>query len=401
MSNPDPIPPVQTAPWSALENKAFVLVLVAVTLAFGWILWPFYGAVFWGVVMAILFSPLFRRLLKAMPERRTLAALATLLVFLVIVILPMTLITGMLVKEGNGLYLRIQSGELNFGKLFGQIVAVLPSWITNLLDRFGLGNLADLQNLIGTRLAAGSQAVATQALNIGQNAFDFVVSFFIMLYLMFFLLRDGASLTRRMRDAIPLDAVTKRKLFNKFTTVVRATVKGNVLMAFAQGVLGGLAFWFLDIHATVLWAVLMAFLSLLPAVGAALVWVPVAAYFLATGAVWEGVALTLWGVLVIGMVDNVLRPVLVGKDTKMPDYVVLISTLGGIGVFGLNGFVIGPVIAAMFMAVWDIFSNNMEDATAGTSAASTLEAHPRTAPAAALNPPPDGSVTSVPLNPPH
>ena len=401
MPIPDPIPPVQTAPWSALENKAFVLVLVVVTLAFGWILWPFYGAVFWGVVMAILFSPLFRRLLKAMPERRTLAALATLVVFLVIVILPMTLITGMLVKEGNGLYLRIQSGELNFGKLFGQIVAVLPSWITNLLDRFGLGNLADLQNLIGTRLAAGSQAVATQALNIGQNAFDFVVSFFIMLYLMFFLLRDGASLTRRMRDAIPLDAVTKRKLFNKFTTVVRATVKGNVLMAFAQGVLGGLAFWFLDIHATVLWAVLMAFLSLLPAVGAALVWVPVAAYFLATGAVWEGVALTLWGVLVIGMVDNVLRPVLVGKDTKMPDYVVLISTLGGIGVFGLNGFVIGPVIAAMFMAVWDIFSNNMEDATAGTPAASAPEAHPRTAPAAALNPPPDGSATSVPLNPPH
>ena len=370
-----PLSAAKSTPWSALENKAFLLLLIGVTLAFGWILGPFYGAVFWGVVMAILFSPLFRRLLKAFGQRRTLAALATLVVIMVIVILPMALITGMLVKEGNGLYQRIQSGELNFGTYFGQIVAVLPDWVTKLLDRFGLGNLKDLQTHLSARLAQGSQMLATQALSIGQNTFDFVVSFFIMLYLMFFLLRDGASLSRRMRDAIPLDANTKRQLFTKFTTVVRATVKGNVLMAVAQGVLGGLAFWFLGIHATVLWAVLMAFLSLLPAVGAAVVWVPVAVYFLVTGAVWQGVALTCYGVLVIGMVDNVLRPVLVGKDTKMPDYVVLISTLGGIGVFGLNGFVIGPVIAAMFMAVWDIFSGTLEDATAGTSAA-TAEAPP-------------------------
>ena len=372
MSMPESNPTaLKATSWSALENKTFLLLLVVVTLAFGWILWPFYGAVFWGVVMAILFSPLFRRFVRAFNQRRTLAALATLLVFLVIVILPMTLITAMLVKEGNGLYLRIQSGELNFGTYFGQIVAALPDWVTHLLDRFGLGNLRDLQAKLTTGLAQGSQMLATQALNIGQNTFDFVVSFFIMLYLMFFLVRDGASLSRRMRDSIPLDANTKRQLFTKFTTVVRATVKGNVLMAVAQGVLGGLAFWFLGIHATVLWAVLMAFLSLLPAVGAAMVWVPVAVYFLVTGAVWEGVGLTVYGVLVIGMVDNVLRPVLVGKDTKMPDYVVLISTIGGIGVFGLNGFVIGPVIAAMFMAVWDILAGTLDDATAGTTAATT------------------------------
>ena len=374
MSIPDSKPTaVKATSWSALENKTFLLLLVVVTLAFGWILWPFYGAVFWGVVMAILFSPLFRRFVRTFEQRRTLAALATLVVFLVIVILPMTLITAMLIKEGNGLYARIQSGELNFGNYFGQIVAALPDWVTNLLDRFGLGNLRDMQAKLTTSLAQGSQVLATQALNIGQNTFDFVVSFFIMLYLMFFLLRDGAGLSRRMRDSIPLDNNTKRQLFTKFATVVRATVKGNVLMAVAQGVLGGLAFWFLDIHAPVLWAVQMAFLSLLPAVGAALIWVPVAVYFLVTGAVWQGVALTLYGVLVIGMVDNVLRPVLVGKDTKMPDYVVLISTIGGIGVFGLNGFVIGPVIAAMFIAVWDILANTLDDATAGTSAA-TAEA---------------------------
>jgi predicted PurR-regulated permease PerM len=131
-------------------------------------------------------------------------------------------------------------------------------------------------------------------------------------------------------------------------------IKGNILVAALQGALGGIIFWLLGIHAPVLWGVVMALLSLLPAVGAALVWLPVAIYFLATGSVWQGVLLIGYGALVISLVDNFLRPFLVGKDTKMPDYLVLISTLGGIAAFGLNGFVIGPVIAAMFIAVWDL-----------------------------------------------
>src|SRR4029077_3135476 len=132
--------------------------------------------------------------------------------------------------------------------------------------------------------------------------------------------------------------------------------KGGILVAMAQGTLGGIAFWFLGIHAALLWAVLMAFLSLIPAIGATLVWLPVAIYFLATGAAWQGIGLILYGVLVIALVENVLRTFMVGKETKLPDYVVLISTLGGIEVFGLNGFVIGPLIAAIFMVTWEIFS---------------------------------------------
>ena len=128
------------------------------------------------------------------------------------------------------------------------------------------------------------------------------------------------------------------------------------MVAASQGALGGLMCWFLGIQGPVLWGVLMAFLSLLPAVGAGLIWVPVAIYFLATGAVWQGLTLTAFGVFVIGLVDNLLRPILVGKDTKMPDYVVLISTLGGMALFGLTGFVIGPVIAALFMATRDLFA---------------------------------------------
>jgi predicted PurR-regulated permease PerM len=161
-------------------------------------------------------------------------------------------------------------------------------------------------------------------------------------------------LSQRIKDAVPLASEQKRGLFEKFAVVVRAMIKGTILVAIVQGFLGGFIFWVLGIHAPVLWGVVMAFLSLLPAVGAAVVWFPVAFYLLATGALLKGIVLIAFGAGVIGLVDNVLRPYLVGKDTRMPDYVVLISTLGGIAIFGLNGFVVGPLIAAMFIAVWGI-----------------------------------------------
>ena len=350
---------------SLLENRVFLLLLVLVSLAFFWVLWPFYGAVFWGAILALMFSPLFFRLLKRMPQKRTLAALLTVLIILVLVILPIGLISALLAQEAVGVYARVQSGDLSFSRYFQQIYDVLPSWITGLLERSGLSSLGLIQERVSTSLTKASQFIAGQALSIGQNAFDFLVNFFIMLYLLFFFLRDGAALTRRIKDAIPLELEIKRNLFSKFTTVIRATVKGNIVVAIMQGALGGLIFWFLGIHAPVLWGTLMAFLSLLPAIGSALVWVPVAIYFLVTGAIWQGVVLIAFGVLVIGLVDNILRQMLVGKDTKMPDYVVLVSTIGGISVFGLGGFIIGPVIAAMFMAGWDIFAKaRLEEAIA-------------------------------------
>ena len=346
---------------SSLEDRSFLLLLVLVSLAFFWVLWPYYGAVFWGSVLAILFNALFLRLLRKMPQKRTLVALLTLSIILVLVILPVGLITALLTQEAASMFQRLQSGEFSFGRYFQQIYNALPGWVTSILDRSGLDNLGLIQERVTSSLTQGSQYIATQALSIGQNAFDFFVSFFIMLYLLFFFLRDGGALSRRIKEAIPLEAEIKRNIFSKFTTVIRATVKGNIVVAIMQGALGGLIFWFLGIHAPVLWGTMMAFLSLLPAVGAAIVWIPVAIYFLATGAIWQGVLLIAFGVLVIGLVDNILRPVLVGKDTKMPDYVVLVSTIGGMSLFGLNGFVIGPVIAAMFMAAWDIFMKARED----------------------------------------
>jgi predicted PurR-regulated permease PerM len=133
------------------------------------------------------------------------------------------------------------------------------------------------------------------------------------------------------------------------------------VVALVQGTLGGMAFWVLGITGPLLWGALMALLSLLPAVGAALVWGPVAIYLLSTGSLWPAVGLTAWGVVVIGLVDNVLRPILVGKETRLPDYFVLIATLGGLAAFGLNGFVIGPVIAAIFLATWDILAEARQE----------------------------------------
>lgn len=339
-----------------LQSKAFLLLLILVTVAFGAILWQFHGAVFWGVILAILFAPLHRKLLRRMPRRTNLAALSTLALCLVIVILPMTAITISLIQEATVVYERMRSGQLNFGLYLQQIISALPSWAVNLLERLNLTSVTELQDKFSSVAVQASQFVAAQALSIGQNTLEFVVSFGIMLYLLFFLLRDGNRLALRIGQATPLDEAHKRQLVDKFTTVIRATVKGNIVVAASQGALGGLIFWILGIQGPVLWGVLMAFLSLLPAVGAGLIWLPVAIYFLATGAVWQGVVLIAYGVFVIGLVDNVLRPILVGKDTKMPDYVVLISTLGGMALFGLTGFVIGPVIAALFIATWDLFA---------------------------------------------
>ncbi|MGE7993524.1 AI-2E family transporter [Pseudomonas sp. NPDC089554] len=340
----------------ALQNKALAVLLALVSIAFVWILLPYYGAIFWAVILAILFAPMQRRLVLRFDRRRNLAAGVTLATCLLIAVLPVIVISILLVQEGALLYQRIESGQLDIAGYIELGKDMLPAFAQRWLDNLGMGNLDGLREKITEWATQGSQFLATQAFSFGQGTFEFLVSFGIMLYLLFFFLREGAELARKVRQAVPLPEQQKRRLQLKFSRVVRATVKGNLLVAITQGALGGLIFWVLGIPSVVVWAVLMAFLSLLPAVGAGIVWAPVAAYFLLTGAIWQGVVLTAFGVLVIGLVDNLLRPILVGKDTRMPDYLILISTLGGLAVFGLNGFVIGPLIAALFVSSWTIFT---------------------------------------------
>jgi predicted PurR-regulated permease PerM len=339
-----------------LQDKAFLLLLVVVSLAFGWILLPFYGAILWAVILATVFAPAQRQFLLTFPGRPNLAATLSLLLIVGIVLLPLAITAGSLINEATSLYDRVQSGELNLGRFLQRFLDALPGWATSLLARVGVTDVGDIQQRVVALLKEGGQFFATQAVLVGQGTANLLISLSIMLYLLFFLLRDGAKLARRVSNAIPLARDHKGALLEKFAVVVRAMIKGTILVAIVQGFLGGLIFWLLGIHAPVLWGVVMAFMSLLPAVGAAVVWFPVALYLLATGAAAKGIILIIFGAGVIGLVDNLLRPYLVGKDTALPDYVVLISTLGGIAIFGLNGFVVGPLIAAMFIAVWDIAS---------------------------------------------
>jgi len=343
-----------------MHDKNFHLLLTLVSVAFAWVLAPFWGAVFWGCVLAIIFNPVQRRLVMRLHGRRNIAALLTLLLVLLVAILPLVFISGALLQEGALIYQRMRSGTLDFGAYFQQAEAALPQWVHVVLERLDLSNMDTVREKLSTGAMAVSRFLATQAVSIGQDTFQFLINLGIMLYLLFFLLRDGSMLSRRMMRAIPLSDSHKQPLLQKFTTVVRATVKGNVAVAAAQGLLGGFIFWVLGIQGALLWGVIMGFLSLLPAIGSALVWVPVAAYFLLTGAIWNGMVLVLFCVLVIGTVDNLLRPLLVGKETKLPDYMILISTMGGMALFGLNGFVIGPLVAALFMASWDLFSPHEE-----------------------------------------
>ena len=352
MSLPDP-----PAPHSP-ELRSLAWLVVLLSGAFVLILWPFLGAVLWAVAIAIVFEPVHARVREQTGQRATLASLLTLGLIVLIVILPLILVGVSVVQEAAAAVQKVRAGQVDFGHYLQRMLAALPEWARALLDRLGLVNLAALQQHLTAILAGSGQFITTHLLGLGQNTLDFVIALFVMLYLLFFLLRDGRLLSERIARTLPLREEHSQRLLEQFVNVVRATVKGNIVIAVVQGVLGGAAFAVLGLPGALLWGTLMALLSLLPAVGAALVWAPVAAYMLFTGQIGAAVGLTLWGVLAIGLVDNVLRPILVGRDTHMPDYLVLLTTLGGIGVFGINGFVIGPVIAAMFLMAWNLFSSS-------------------------------------------
>jgi predicted PurR-regulated permease PerM len=354
MAEPDPLRDPD------LEFKALLVLVAAATALFALILRPFFGAVCWAVFIAIVFWPLHRRFLLGAQGRRNTAAFASLLVVLLIVILPMSLIAATVAEEAAAMVQRLRSGEIDLAAWFARAMAALPEWLRAIMERFGFAELASAQQKLLEQATASGQAITSRVFSIGQNTLEFTVSLFVMSYVLFFMFRDGDRLAAGIARALPLRAQHTRRLLTQFATVVRATVKGNIVVALVQGTLGGMAFAVLGLPGSILWGAVMALLSLLPAVGAVLVWGPVAAYFFFTGELVQAIGLTLWGAVVIGLVDNFLRPILVGKDTRMPDYLILVATLGGLVVFGLNGFVIGPVIAAVFLVSWDMLATARE-----------------------------------------
>lgn len=334
----------------------FILILAIVTIAFFDVLSPYFSAILWAAILAVIFAPLKVLLRRKMGDRNGLASFVTLMIICLIVFTPLAIITSSLVVEINTVYVKLQNNSAQFPTVFAELLQHLPGWAQRYLADHDLNNSAQIQQKLSEFALKGGQYMAGSVLLIGKGTFTFTVSFGVMLYLLFFLLKDGAWLVGLILEALPLSTYVKHHLLMKFAAVSRATVKGTVVVAIVQGVLGGFAFWITDIDGSLLWGALMAFLSLIPAVGSAIVWVPAAIFFFATGALWKGLFLVGFFVVIVGLVDNILRPLLVGKDTKMPDYLILITTLGGMEIYGINGFVIGPVIAALFIACWNLLS---------------------------------------------
>ncbi len=341
---------------STIQRASFITLVVLVSVAFLVLVLPFYGGILWAVILAILFNPLQRRLTGLFGQRPGLAAIASTLICIFIVVIPVSLLLASLTREASGLVTRLGNREFDPAAMLGQARDMLPRFMLDALAALNLAEFSEIQARLTSFIGQVSQVIAGKALSIGQNTAQVLISLGVMVYLLFFLFRDGPQLVETLRASSPLNRSYTDHLIRQFSSVVSATVKGNVIIAVIQGAIGGLTFWLLGVQAALLWGVLMAVLSLLPAVGAFLVWGPAAASLILAGSYVKGGVLIVVGVFVIGTVDNLLRPPLVGKATRLPDWLVLISTLGGISVIGMNGFVVGPLVAALFLAVWSLFS---------------------------------------------
>ncbi|QZD86855.1 AI-2E family transporter [Qipengyuania psychrotolerans] len=338
----------------AIEQGGFLLFLGLITLALLIVVMPFLQPVLWAALAAIMFHPLKRWFLQRVRGSDTVAALLTLLVIFVAVILPAFWIGSEVVDEAAGLVIAFQQGQIDVAEWFEQIFSALPANIQASLVESGWGDLSALQQRAQEFAQDSLGLIAQQAIAFGGSVFGYVLAFAVGLYVSFFLLRDGKQVSASILDALPFEHSISERLAERFLGIVRATIKGSIVVGLVQGALGALTFWIVGMPSVLLFGVIMAIASLLPAVGPAIVWVPAAIYLLATGAIWEGLAVIFSGVALIGTIDNILRPILVGRDTGIPDWLILVTTLGGIALVGLSGIVIGPLVVGLFLAGWGI-----------------------------------------------
>lgn len=341
---------------SLVKRNMFFLIVTGVTIAFFGLIGPFLITCFWGAVLAVIFFGTYRRLRIWLRGRDGLAAGLTTLLVVLFVIVPFSLLILALVEQAIGVYGQIQSGSFNTEVIFDYVDNNLPL-LADYLSDFGVST-DDLRANLNTAVTQAGQYAANWAIGFGGSLLNTIIQFTLVIYLLYFFLVDGWTIERALVRTIPLGDDKERKLFRRFALVARATLKGTLIVAFVQGAIGGAMFAALGIPAALLWAVAMMLLALLPIGGSAIVWVPAAIVMFIQGHVTSGIIIVVVGSLIIGLVDNLLRPLLVGRDTHMPDYLVLISTLGGIAIFGLSGFVIGPTVAALFITVWQMMGED-------------------------------------------
>jgi predicted PurR-regulated permease PerM len=329
-----------------------LLLVVAISLLFFAMVRSFLMAVFLAAIFSGLLYGLYQRLVRWFKGRESLASIATILIFIFALRIPLSGFLGIVttqaldVSQAVGPWLQQQAtrpDELDrlIQRLpFADAVAPYQGQITQKVAELA-GNLGEF---VFARLAAATK---------GTVMFFFML--FVMLYAMFFFLKDGPAVLNRILYYMPLSPEAENRLVEKFVSVTRATIKGTLVIGVAQGALAGAAFALAGIKGAAFWATVMAVLSILPGIGIALVWVPAAIYLIVIGKTVAAIGLALWCGLVAGTVDNLLRPRLVGRDTEMPDLLILLATLGGLALFGAVGIVVGPIVAALFLTIWEIY----------------------------------------------
>ena len=359
-----------------LQQTSFLIILAVVTLLMAVVIYPFAQPLLWAGLAAIMFQPLYRNVLRRLRGRRNPAAGLSLLIIFILVLVPAAWIASMVIQQAFVLVTTLQQQPIDLAALFDTVYTRLPQFAREAVDRSGWADIATVQTRLQELLTESAGMIASQAVSIGSGALSFFLSFGVALYVMFFLLRDGERIGRTVLCAVPVERSIADRLAERFLGIVRATIKGTGVVALVQGALGTITLMIAGVPSALLFGVIMAIFALVPVIGSGAVWVPAGLYLLITGETWQGLFVLLTGFFVISSADNVLRPILVGRDTGIPDWIILITTLGGISFVGFSGIVLGPLVAGLFLASWSILREQRdEDREAAERCAIRVDVH--------------------------
>jgi len=342
-------------------RTAFVLLLVAaVTGLFLAVAWPFLKPLLLGALLAGLFHPLYRWIARLLGGRQSLGAIVTLLVLLVLGLGPTSVFLGIVVQQA----LTVSDHAIPW---LNQHLGAASSFNVNdwVVQRFpGLAKYMPSQEQlveqVGTAAKTAGAFLVSFASRMTATTAAFLLNLFVMLYAMFFFFKDGYKILERIFYYTPLSDEDETRMLAQFASITRATIKGTLVIGAIQGALGGVAFWVAGIEGAALWGTIMTILSIIPGIGAPLVWVPFVIFLYVNGQYLTATLLLVWCGAVVTTIDNFLRPVLVGRDSAMPDLLILIGTLGGLFLFGPIGFIVGPIVCGLFLTVWDIYGTTFK-----------------------------------------
>ncbi len=330
--------------YQTLQNTVFFSFLIAVSLVFALILLPFFKPILWAIILSVVFYPLNKRIEKKI-KNGAISSTITIAIILLLLFTPLYLVGSMVLKEAVDLYQNTTSYSIQ----------TAVSNTSELLQIFGINvskeQLLSLAQNTGKTVASVSYNLASSAT---KSFTTFFVQFFLMLYILFFTLKDAEKYINKIKHILPLGTQRENVLFNRIATVIRAIFKGTLAIAVLQGFVGSLFLFIAGVESVALWGAVMTILALIPALGPALVLALFAFVLFIQGNLLSALVLV-FGIALVSVLDNILRPILVGKQTHIPDVFILISVLGGIYLWGISGFVLGPVFAGVFLTMWDMF----------------------------------------------